>query len=519
MIKTNHQLTLLLGLLLALSFTGIAPLAAQTTIGEFQPVFEATLTAFGALIDFSQPVALTPLPAAGSVAGPGADSAADSGALVATLQPPYGLSELLTLAIENSPAILAVRSQVQAATADLRAAEGRRWPSFDVETSGSLIGNPLGPISIRAGQLGIIGGVAVPTQDMLIYSGMENTYYKFGITGSLPVFTWGKLTLGIDVARRGVAIAALQYRKAIHEARLQVRGNFDSLAYIMEAIAVTELNRRVGARLNEIAERSAVVGFLTATDVYTIRIQLKEIDIALARLEEQRDRLLSDLARLTGLAGLSAGDLNLEVQGAGQSRWDEARTGQLMLAGSFDLLSLRLLVEVRDGMRQLAARQAQGLPDIGLQVELSYAGPRFPFLEIDWFRQDDYQLTISLGTSGGVFGNPVRAGEAARAVAEYDETVQRSREAERSVRSFLRETFLAIDLQRIRLEFFQLQQQAWLAELRLKQLAIQAGAGDETEYLRQLMECLGKLAEGYGSLAEYRGSLLKLEGAVGLAAE
>ena len=104
-------------------------------------------------------------------------------------------------------------------------------------------------------------------------------------------------------------------------------------------------------------------------------------------------------------------------------------------------------------------------------------------------------------------------------MAEYDETVQRSREAERSVRSFLRETFLAIDLQRIRLEFFQLQQQAWLAELRLKQLAIQAGAGDETEYLRQLMECLGKLAEGYGSLAEYRGSLLKLEGAVGLAAE
>ena len=50
MIKTNHQLTLLLGLLLALSFTGIAPLAAQTTIGEFQPVFEATLTAFGALM-------------------------------------------------------------------------------------------------------------------------------------------------------------------------------------------------------------------------------------------------------------------------------------------------------------------------------------------------------------------------------------------------------------------------------------------------------------------------------------
>jgi outer membrane protein TolC len=496
-----------LGLLVAWLVSSAAGLAAQNQIGEFQPVYEAALAAFGGLLDFSQPVALTPPPAAGT-----AEPAA-------SLSLPYGLEELLGLAVANSPAILAVRSQVQAAMADLRAAEGRRWPSFNVETSGSLLGNPMGPISIRAGQLGVIGGVALPTQDMLIYGGMENTYYKFGITGSLPVYTWGKIGLGIEVARRGVAIAELQYQKAIHEVRLQVRGNLDALAYIMEAIAVTELNRRVGARLNEIAERSAAVGFLTTTDVFTIRIQLKEIDIALARLEEQRDRRLADLARLTGLPTLSAADLRLETQPAGRARWDEARAGQLMLAGSFDLLSLRLLVEVRDGLQQLAARQALGLPDIGLQVELSYAGPRFPFLEIDWFRQDDYQLTISLGTSGGVFSNPVRAGEAARAAAEYEETVQRSREAERSVRSFLRETFLATDLQRIRLEFLQLQQQAWLAELRLKQLAIRAGAGDETAYLRQLMDCLGKLAEGYGSLAEYRGSLLTLEGAVGLAAE
>lgn len=501
------KLIRLSGLVIALiSFSRSAP-SAQPIPENFLASHESLLAGFRTVVNFSSQSELTPAGNSGIIAPDASET-----------QNQLNLENLIALATSNNPAIQAAQSAVAAAQADLRSAKGQRLPSAKLESSASYIGNPLGPISVRAGQFGTIGGVAIPPEDRLIYKGMESTHYRFALVGSVPLYTWGKISQGIAIAERGLKIAELQYQKAVHETRLQVRGQYETLAYIRMAFEATTLNKRVGERLADIAERSASVGFLTAGEVLSARIQLKEIDIALARLEEQRDRILAQLARLCGIESLRDEEVQPPLLPAGRPRWTESETVSLMLSGSYDLQSLRGLVEVRDGLRQLAANQAKGLPDIGLQFELAYTGPRFPFVEIDWFRQNDYQLTISLGTSGNIFGNAVKSAEAARAAAQYQESVQNNLEAERGVRGFARETFLSLDLASIRLEFALLQQENWLSELRQKQVAIRAGAGDEGAYLRQLMEALGKLAEAYGTVAEYRAKLLTLEGAVGSAA-
>jgi len=482
---------------------------AQPLPENFLQSYQSAVEAFGQLVDFTEPITLTPQPS------PTSDEENLPASPAKQPDPPYTLEALLVMAERENPDLAAARGAIVAARADLSGAKGQRWPTAKLESSGSFIGNPLGPISITAGEFGAYGDTAIPPRDILIYKGMESTQYKFAVSSFVPLYTWGKISQGIELANRGVHITELQYQKKLHEVRVAVRGNWEALAYIRQALELTRLNQRVAGRLNQIAERSADAGFLTVSEVYSARIKLKEIDIALARLEEQRDKIVSELAMATKLPALTNAQIVTEISPAQTAREPAAESTAMILAGNMDLVTLRALIEVKKGLHELALKVARGLPDIGLQLDLSYSGPRFPFLEVDWFRQDDYQFTVSIGTSGNIFGNRVKSGEAAKALAEYEQTVQQLALAEQGIRGFVRETFLSLELNRIKLEFAELQQEAWLSELKQKDFALSAGAGDESAFLSQIMEALGKLAESYGSLAEYRGLLLALEGAGG----
>jgi len=324
------------------------------------------------MIDFSEPAAVTK-----ALVGSGAESA--------TPAAPYALEDLLALAASGNPMLKAAAEAESAARSDFNGARARRLPTLKAETSGTFIGNPLGPITLTAGQLGEFQGVAIPPQDVIIYKGMESSNYDFALIGEVPLYTWGKISLGIDLARTGLGAASLQRRKAEHELAVKMRASWDALAYIERAAEVVALQARIGARLVDLSERSAAAGFLTRADLASARIKLKEIDIAAARLGEKRDRLLSDLASMAGLQALSAADLKLGTQAAGTPRWTEAEAYALALEGSYDLSLVSAMLDAKRGLRDLAAKEARGLPDIGLRIELSYGGSRFPFLEFDWF--------------------------------------------------------------------------------------------------------------------------------------
>ncbi len=466
--------------------------------------FEAVVAEYRSLIDFTIPVKVT-----GALA-------TDYTLLFLAKPPkvPYSLEDLLNLAATGNPSLKATEEAEASARADYTGARARRLPTLKAETSGSYIGNPTEPITMPAGSIATVPMVLPPT-DVVLFEGSGKSRYDFKLVGDLPLFTWGKIEQGIDLARTGLGAAALQRSKAEHELAIKVRGSWDALAYIGRAAAVVELQAKIGARLVEISEKSAAAGFLTKADLASARIKLKEIDMAAARLDEQRDRLLSELASMAGLKKLSPDDLRLAVQPAGTPRWTQEEAFTLASEGSYDLALLEVLLESKRGLKALAETEARGLPDIGLHVELSYGGARLPFLETDWFGQDDWQLSISLGTTGNIFGNPVKAGEAAKARAQLAESEAQKADAERSIRSYVRETYLGIDLGKAQLEYAALKQDGWAADLAQMRATIKAGAGSESDYLGLMIEALGGLAEAYGTLAEYRSSVLSIEGVVG----
>jgi outer membrane protein len=483
--------------------------------------YQASLTRLRLLADFGGSAA-TGAPAGGAAAAqaPGARATSavpPSGAAPAAKpEEPYTLAELQAIMAQGSPAAAIAAAAVRAAGGELAGAKGARLPSLSGSISGAYLGNPQDAISIPMGAFGVLPGpILIPATDVQLFPAVDPTQYSFKLTGEQPLFTWGKIRAGVRSAEAGLSAARLAQEKTAHENAIRLQAHYESLAYLAEAEAAMALQKRAGARLSSIAEQNLKSGFITDSEYLAARIKVKEIDLGLAVLVERRERLLAELSAMTGLRDLRLEQLSLAAPIAGSPIMAEDGAADAVAAGSYDLALAGAFVELKAELQRLAQAQARGLPDLGLSVELSYAGSRFPFLEKDWDDKGDYQLIIGLGASGRLLGDAVKAGALEKARAELDEALARREDARRRIRSFVRESYLGINLAQARLEYALLKQESFLASLAQKERVLSLGAGSESDYLSLLMEALGGLAEAYGGLAEYRGALLSLEAAAG----
>jgi outer membrane protein TolC len=342
---------------------------------------------------------------------------------------------------------------------------------------------------------------------------MESSLYQFKISADIPLFTWGKINTGIEAALAALSAARIKESQTVHELRFKLQGTWEALAYVVRTEAVLGLQKQAGDRLVVLARESYRSGFITKSELLKTEIKIKEIEVGEAMAVEKRNRLLSDLSYLTGLKNLALSDLSLSAEPASRPRQSLQEALDLMPRYNYDLAYGRAMLEAQESMQRLAEIQGRGLPDIGLHLEASYGGSRFPFFETDWYGKDDYQFTLSLGTKGNLFGNPVKAGEALKAKAQTEDTIAQLTQGEQNLASFIREQYLTLDLQKSRLEYAQLKLGALQEELEQQKQLLLSGSGQETDYLAKLLECLSALADAYSQLATYRSTLLTLEAA------
>ena len=498
------------GLLALCLFVGLEPglgpgtagmLYAQTSAAPFAEDCKKLSQDFNILLNFTNPF----VPAVPSVQkGEG----------------PYTLADLVSQALASSLLIRSAQANRRAAEADLQSARAQRFPVFALDTTATYLGNPLKPIVVKKGDLGAFPNpqdmsstILVPPLDTTLYKGMESSLYQFKLSADLPLFTWGKINTGIDAALSALSASRVKEAKAAHELRYRIQGTWDALAYVVKTEAVLEVQQQAGHRLAELARESYRSGFITRSELLNTEVKVKEIEIGLAMAAEKRNRLLSDLSYLTGLKDLTLKDLSLEPVQASGPRLSQAEALITIPETNYDLAYGKAMLEAQKRMERLADIQGKGLPDIGLHVEASYGGSRFPFLETDWYGKDDYQFTFSVGTKGNLFGNPVKAGEALKARAQTEDAQAQLSQGEQNLASFIREQYLTLELQKSRLEYAQLKLSAQEEELERQKQLLLSGSGAESDYLSKLLEILSTLTDAYSQLATYRSTLLTLEAA------
>jgi outer membrane protein TolC len=425
---------------------------------------------------------------------------------------PYNEDDLIYFALRQNTGIHIAQQAIKSSEADLESAKAQRWPKLSTEVSASLIGNPVGPIAVAAGVLGESpGGEKIPPEDILIYKGMENSLYNFALKFEQPIYTWGKISLGIALAKNALSLSYKQNEKTRDETILHVRALFQSLGYVNEILSVLEMQKKLGERLLAYASENRQAGFLTESEYLTIKIRLKEIDIALATSEEQIGSLLSDLSRYTGIANLDISQLDCKPSKIQFLPWAQKEAEEKSIKGNTDLQIGLLASEIRKQEAELAKKQASGIPDIGLQIELSYGGSRFPFLETDWFGQDNWQATISLALQGVFIGNKALKADYIKAVSEAIKTEKQLQEGKEILSAHIRESYLSLSLLETKIEYYQLKQAVNNRELLDKKTQMDMGIISEADFIETMILSLGDLAEAYALLAEHQSKVLTVE--------
>lgn len=478
------------------------PGAAAEGSGGLEAGAFALAAALGRLADFSEPFSpgLSGYSAAGAAAGP--DAA------------PYDAAALARLALAGNPGLVSARAGLAAAEADLATARSKRLPRVFATISATGIANPMEAISIPAGALGSIMGSPLPPTPVDLMEAQEPFYYRALSTIEQPLFTWGKLGAGVDMARAGREAASLAYEKARRELLLKVGAGAESLSILSRVEEVLALQAAVGERLVFISEESMKAGFTTKAELLEARIDVKELDLARAETRRRRELLLEELRGLTGRPALRLEELALAAPKAGVPRLSVEETAAAARSGSLDLALVAALEQANEAGERLAAGSGPFRPDFALRAEFGYSGSRLPFVEEGWEDKDDWSLNLSVATSLELFdGGEARAARG-KAAAELEKARARSEEARAGIANLLRSGFLDLELARVRLEYDILKLEGHGEKVKGLRAERDAGSGSEAAYLRALLDALGTVADGWARLAEYRGALWKLEAAL-----
>jgi hypothetical protein len=81
-----------------------------------------------------------------------------------------------------------------------------------------------------------------------------------------------------------------------------------------------------------------------------------------------------------------------------------------------NLAILLKLKEVAQLATKISSASVNWKPDFALQTTIGYGGSRFPLLETDWYRQDDYTLNFTVAVKSTIWdgGKKIRTFPGAR---------------------------------------------------------------------------------------------------------
>ncbi len=406
----------------------------------------------------------------------------------------HDISSLQDSAVLNSGELRSLRSDAQKSMIQLAEAKAGRRPEISFLASGTYIFNPMDAV--------------IP-----IMEAQEPTYYQFAVNIAQPIFTWGKIRNAVELHERLAEAASLQVQKKEREVRTRTAVLVHSLMQLSTMKEAVSRQYELALRLSDIAEESFEQGFIVEEEVITARISAQELKLVHHDISRRRDTLLRELASLTGIAGLGAGDIAFPPQLEMNS----------MQVGGLDFLIEEALSQQRESIRilklleevqELSLKISQGSvywkPDIGLQVEVGYQGSRAPFIESGWFQENDYKLNVTVAVETSIWDGGRRIQE----IRAKEQDLESSRisldRAKQEITDELIKTFLQYQVNLSRMEYNSLKEESYSSRISFARRQYDSGVGSEASLLTLQVESLGHSLQSCKDRIEAVGTYYKI---------
>ena len=389
---------------------------------------------------------------------------------------------------------------------DVKDAWGGLGPTIDLQVSGTYMLNP--PVdAIYLNVDDVVNSIQWPAssrpsstgQYVKIYDGMENTLYSVQFTLTQPLFTWGKLGNAIELYTQISKIKLTQLESKQQQLETELETRLVSLKYLQRINEIIEEEKAYAERLVKVSEDAEKSGMLLHQDVVDARIQAKELEIAQLDLQEQINNQFLELQRSTGIEDLDFDSLDFvldEENLLSVLSEDKAVMEEIALGG--DRLSIKLITQLKE-MHKTAEKIAKGAvnwkPDVALQATGGYGGSRFPLLEPNWRRKDDYTANLSIGIKTTIWDGGKKVRDVSRRISESKTADINQLDARSTIKKTLNEQWNQAQVCSMKIEYQDLKIEASEAKIKQKETIYQTGYGSETDVLSAKIEKCNQMIE------------------------
>ena len=412
----------------------------------------------------------------------------------------YTLDFLLSATKQNHPELLKLQEEYKRSRLDVQDAWAGLGPTVDLQVSGTYMVNPpVGAMYINTED--IINSIQIngvrPSargQRIKIYDGMEPTLYDFQLTLTQPLFTWGKITNAIKLYQEISEIKETQLSQQTSQLETELKTRLVSLYYLNRILEIIDEEEAYAERMVQVSENAESSGMLLHQEVVDAKIQAKELEIAKQDLLEQINDQLLELSRTSGI-DLSIENINFDfvpdfIEGFDSLLAEDAALleAEVLSGNQSSIKMLTQLETVSKTAEKISRGYENWKPDIALQMSGGYSGSRFPLVEPNWRRKDDYSLNISIGIKTTLWDGGKKIRDVARKKSEAETADINKLDARSTISQTFNSQWNAAQVCTMKIEYQALKIESATAKIEQKQQMYESGYGSETDVLSAKIE-------------------------------
>lgn len=382
---------------------------------------------------------------AGGVGAGGAQAGGSAGSAdaAAAQSEPLGFAALSRRALENSAAVGRQQAARRGAQAAVRQAEASRYPSLSGQLSGMFVANPADAVEVERGQLSgglpVVTGpsagaqapaeLLIPPEDITFIESGEHAQYAGSLTLRQPLFTWGRISSSVELARLQERIADTRLSGEQDTVRRTVAGNLYALRQTERLLSIFDSQIETTRELTSIVKEAANQGAASQLELLEQESSLLELRRARSSVVRQQDRILAELRTLTGMEELEPAQVHYEQLAESPSALPQPEAEELarqVLERNRELALLSDRRRARELEREIAEAGFPFRPNIAAVAELQGSISRIPFVQDNWTEQGNWQARIGIVVEGSLFdGGAARAEAGTKEAAAAEERLQR----------------------------------------------------------------------------------------------
>lgn len=413
-------------------------------------------------------------------------------------KPIYTYDDLLKTVYTQNTTLKSAREEYQRSLIDIKNAKAGFSPVIDFTFSGTYLFNPIGPVRLETATL--LDSISWPAGNrpnlnadyIEIFKGMENTLYNFQFDITQPLFTWGKLPDSVKLYTNISEAQLLQVESKEAELEAELRTRLSGIVYLQQMKVLLEEQAKRSDRLIEISEAAERAGSLLKQDLLEAKVKAKEIDISISNIEDEIQNILIGLRHLTGIKDLDFSMVNYQCD---EEIFETFTVDDVVTLEEKALNSQQETFKALEKMKdihllteRIAKSSVYWKPDIALKATLNYMGSRFPFIETDWYRKNDYGFNLSLGLKTTVWDGGKKLNEIKKAAINVTSANTEVEKAKEAVTKTLHENINAYEISQIRIEYMNLKVETLTSKVKQQELMKKTGYGSERTLLQAQIE-------------------------------